>query len=151
MGFPARRRDRPSESQVSPKAVWYDRNPISRNDCWASINVAPHSVTTRWSYQVPSGKKALLEVVQARVTRSLAATTAGLANSSIGLIPSGGTRKAIALATIRSNTLWDKEGATIGSAVALRTGDEIDYRTDDSSTGGTCDYIGAYKVTEFDA
>ena len=133
------------------RPAWYDRNSVPRQDYYEGIDVAPHSATTRLSYTVPAGKKAVVELLQARVYRSSTATASSLTRAWFTLIPSGGTPKIILMATIRSNNVGDKEVAQIGTTLTLFPGDKLEGGTGDLSTGGTCDYFLAYKLTEFDA
>jgi len=139
----------------TPSAVarpdWYDRNPVSRVDYYWGSGVAPHGVTTRLSYTVPSGKKAMVEVLVLKVRRNTAATTLGIARASLILTPSGGAPDNFMDACIVNNTVDVKDGWSIGASLALITGDLLEFTTYDGSTGGTCDYWLSYKITEFDA
>jgi len=108
-------------------------------------------VTTRLTYTVPAGKKAMVEVMQVRVRRASAATTVGLAGAYVMLTPSGGVIKEILDTGINDNTVNARDNNALGGTMVLCTGDQLDLKTYDLSTGGTCDYFVCYKLTEFDA
>jgi len=151
MGFPARRRDRPSESQASPRAMYYDRNPTVIFKWWASNDVAPHALTDRWSYTVPTGKKAFLESVLLQVLRTATATTPLRPRSGISYQPYGQAMEFMFLAYLRANTLYDRDKVVVGWAGVMAVGDLIIGRTWDDSTGGTNDYLNYAKIMQFDA
>lgn len=149
MGFPARRRDRPSESQASPRAEWYDRNAAPQPKTYAANNVAPHVATQRWSYTVPSGKKAWLESLFLFVIRQTAATAAGRSGCAITV-----TQDALMVNLLNNeftdntvNHLKDMFATNFGILVA---GNVVTGWTFDESTGGTMGYTIAAKLTQFD-
>jgi len=149
--FPARRRDRPEINPVaSPRAEWYDRNPADASqDYYGSLS--PHVVTTRWSYTVPSGKKAWVQIATIFCMRRTAATTMGEVYVFLVIVPSGGSLKRLMIACFVDNTVWVKDKAYGGVGILLRAGDAVNANTADSSTGGTVDYYCGAKITEFDA
>jgi len=133
------------------RAAWYDRTAASKCDYYYGQGVSPHAVTTRLTYTVPAGKKAMVEVMQVRVRRASAATTVGLAGAYVMLTPSGGVIKEILDTGINDNTVNARDNNALGGTMVLCTGDQLDLKTYDLSTGGTCDYFVCYKLTEFDA
>jgi len=139
----------------TPSAVarpaWHDRNPASTVSGWGGSGVAPHSVTTRASYTVPSGKKALLEFLKAWVRRTAAATTAGNPKTTWYVYPAGGGTVDLLRAEIFTNGVGDKDITYAFAALVLCTGDELRQTSSDDSTAGTMDYWGAAKLTQFDA
>jgi len=136
---------------IIARPAWYDRNPIQIVADFESWSAGPHTVTDRLTYTVPAGKRALLELAQVKLYRVTAATTAGIARIILALTPSGGSTEYILEAHIRGNTVGDKDSAEIASALILMAGDALVLKTVDPSTGGTIDYVGSYKITEFDA
>jgi len=139
----------------TPSAVarpeWYDRNPASTVSGWGGTNVAPHAATTRASYTVPSGKKALLEFLKVWVRRTTAATTAGNPKATWYVYPAGAGFVDLLRAEIFTNGVGDKDIAYAFAALVLCTGDELRLISIDDSTGGTMDYWSAAKLTQFDA
>lgn len=139
----------------TPSAVarpdWYDRNPVTRFRAWNAVNLAPHTSTQRWTYTVPAGKKAQLELVQVKVMRATAPTTPGYAYANIRFTPSGGSVDTLIQATIRTGTVGDTDQTVLGVCGVLQAGDTIEANSADGSTGGTIDYFATLKITEFDA
>jgi len=149
--FIARRRDRPSEAQVSPKAEWYDRNPATRTVYYNGSGVAPHSYISRGSYTVPAGKKAVLELAFIQTYRLAAATTVAAVIADIAFTPSGGSAQLLQQLWHMDNTLYVVRDKTVPMSICMQVGDRIDIDTGDGSTGGTNSYIMLLKLTEFNA
>jgi len=140
-----------SPGKYIARPAWYDRNPVQRADSYLASDLAPHTETTRLTYTVPSGKKAMIEEISGRVLRTAAATTLGRARAKIALTPSGGSMKVLVEAKILKNTVGDTDVQGFPASMTLLAGDRLDLITDDMSTGGTCDFHLSYKITEFDA
>jgi len=144
MVFVARRRDRPSEAQVSPRAMWYDRNSTFIRKTWNGL-VGPHAAVTRWTYTVPTGKKTFIGLMSLTMLRETAATTAGEALCYIRI------QTQIVLCIGLFNAAVDTNRTVAASGEALLNASEtIDGQTYDSSTGGTISYTSALLLTEFD-
>ena len=141
---------RTSPTPLVARPAWYDRNPASKV-FYSSFSASPHSLTERFSYTCPSGKKALVEVLSARVERVTAATEADTAVAVFKFTPSGATGYYILRSSIRTNNAGDKEDKAIGTTLVMCPGDKIQAFTFDLSTGGTCSYLLTMKITEFDA
>jgi hypothetical protein len=118
---------------------------------YSAAGVAPHTVTARWNYTVPSGKKAMIEFLHVRILRSTAASTAGKVTAAISITPSGASSNDVMVANILTNNVGDKDALVSGATLTLLAGDKIAANTSDASTGGTIDYVLACKATEFDA
>ena len=136
---------------IIARPAWYDRNAASRADTYTGQQLAPHALTTRLTYTVPAGKKAIVELLQVKCVRRTAATTVGLVYAYATITPSGGSEKEILDSYLFGNAVGDKDGQALQGTLVLCTGDVINMKTYDGSTGGTVDYFLAYKVTEFDA
>jgi len=134
-----------------PRLNWYDRNPACKVGVWSGSGVAPHAATQRLSYTVPSGKKAIIEVLECSVIRKTAATTAGVMQGYAVLTPYGGPPTTFLVAWIETNTVDARSDRFLGGAVTLFAGDVLALKTLDLSTGGTGSYFQAYKGTEFSA
>jgi len=136
---------------IISRPAWYDRNPTVRVAFYNAISVTPHAVAERLSYTCPAGKKAMVELLSCRITRQTVATADGFPISEFSLTPSGRTETFILIAQIFVNTVGEKAMVDVGSALTLLAGDVLKGKTGDISTGGTCAYHLAYKITEFDA
>jgi len=144
--FLARRRDRPNESQVSPRAEWYDRNPTQRSVFYSASSVSPHTETMRATYTVPTGKKAMVVVVNAQLRRNTAATTVGRAyiRALTGSVY-------FFYLTHQNNTAGYREWMAVGGLMMIPTGDILFLYTADESTAGTMDFFATILIIEFDA
>jgi len=63
----------------------HDRNPVRQTLTYSGTGIAPHATTQRFSYTVPSGKKAIVLAAQANLQRATAATTAAITRASVQL------------------------------------------------------------------
>jgi len=134
-----------------PRLEWYDRNPLTRTQIWVGLGIAPHAVTDRGSYTVPTGKKAFLETAFCSARRATAPTTSGRVGSAIYYTPSAGS-PGYMLQTPFNNAAVDSfQAQVVGQAGCLVAGDIVGLITLDESTGGTCDYRLTAKITEFNA
>ena len=134
-----------------PRLEWYDRNPQMQAEAYNGTGIPPHGLTERWSYTVPTGKKCLLEMLQALIKRALAATTEDLAYIIVNYTKSGGVAKSLIFNPLRTNLVGDGDSVAIGATLTLLAGDVLAAKTGDASDGGWIDYNVAYKSTEFDA
>jgi len=129
---------------------WYDRNPNSLGDNY-TLDLAPHAETERLRYECPAEKMAMVELLQAKVMRMIAAEVAGLAYACWKFQKSGETEQMILHSWIIENVVGTKDTSQVGTTVTLSEGDEIIGYTRDGSTGGVVRYFLSYKITEFDA
>jgi len=142
---------RTSPTPLVARPAWYDRNPIVKADSYWAAAVSPHSETTRLQYTVPSGKKAMVEVLQAGMVQESAPTTPGRAAAFWTITPSGGTEKYLLTADIVATAEGDSSIIGVGSSLILKAGDVLKGKTYDSGSGGTKVILLSYKITEFDA
>jgi hypothetical protein len=133
------------------RPAWYDRNPVHVTKSYVGSAVAPHSATSRWSYTVPSGKKAMVELLRGSAIRDAAANTVDEVWIYIQLIPGGQSAAYIIFTRLLTNNVGDKVEFSIGQSMILLPGDQIFAYTADSSTGGAVHYELTAKITEFDA
>lgn len=138
-------------SPSTARAAWYDRNPLMISNDFATSSLAPAGNTSRWSYTVPSARKAALESSLANVIRETAATTAAYSAFTIQYTPSGGGGITIVRAGFNNNAVGTQGLDSKGSVGYLLAGDNIQGFTFDASTAGTLRGDVAVKVTEFDA
>lgn len=132
---------------------WYQRNPISKVDEFL-LTLVPHDPPEkRLTYACPTGKTAMVEVLQCGVYRDTAATAAGAARAFWKLTPKGGETtdsRVVLFSRIITNNVGDKDVQAIGATFTLHSGDVLDGWTWDTSAGGSIHYCLTYKVTEFD-
>ena len=137
--------------QFSPTSLryWFDRNPIDVSFYLTMDATAPHGLTTRGSYTVPSNKKALITNVYARAYRSTVAAPIGLAR--MWFVKNlAGTPIYTMDCLSYDNTvkmLWDDNAAM---NYLLVDGDTFTVQSVDGSTGGQVYYAFEVTITEFD-
>jgi len=129
-----------------PRLEWYDRNPISQSISYVAGNVAPHSATTRATYTVPTGKKALIGGTQNLIRRATVAGTVG--EVLVEFIMPG---LMVLIDIHENNTVGSQSKREISPNSLLLEGDLVQIETIDESTGGTMDYWLYMTVTEIDA
>jgi hypothetical protein len=135
---------------VAARAAVYDRNPVQKQVSYAAAGVAPHSATSRATYTVTTGKKAIVTRCRVSLIRATASTTAGKASIYVTYAPSGGTSGNIALAQHLVTTQGAADRDTIDGVHVMGAGDTLTIYTADGSTGGTVDYDAYITVLEFD-
>lgn len=135
----------------SARAAWYDRSPATRADGYSTGAVAPHSATVRVSYTVPTGKKALVELILTSLERDGAPGAAGAAAALARVTPGTGSQIAILISRDQSATVGAQKVQSLAGSFTLKAGDLLELVTVDGSTTGTYQYDLASKVTEFDA
>ena len=133
------------ESSRNRGVNWYDRNPTSISKTFTNTGVAPHVITSRWTYTVPAGRKCQIEFVQIELVRK---TVAAPVNTAFGYVTIAGA--SFLRAVMESNTIGERSNTVAGVGVILEAGDVIAGLTFDSSTGGTITYTLTLKGTEFD-
>jgi len=113
--------------------------------------IAPHVTTQRWTYTVPAGKKAFVELAFCQVFRTGVAGTLGMCVAYVQVTPQGGSATVMLGAKMWNNTAGAQDTVEIGLAWHMKAGDQIEGITQDGSVGGTIDYQLTAKITEFDA
>jgi len=125
----------------------HDRNPVRQTLTYSGTGIAPHATTQRFSYTVPSGKKAIVLAAQANLQRATAATTAAITRASVQL-----QNTLVVDARISyDNNVGARASMNIAQAGVLLPGETVIGQTRDTSTGGTVDYEIDCLITEFDA
>jgi len=140
-----------SGQPIISRPAWYDRNPEPGWGVYFAAAVAPHALTTRWSYTVPTGKKTFLEAILCWLMRAGAAATVGRVYALIQYLEGGVSGPYLAYASIRTNSVGDGDSGNLGQSIIMVAGDIIRCQTSDGSTGGAVDYNTGFKATEFDA
>ena len=129
-----------------PRLEWYDRNPGTGVLIYSDAGVAPHTITVRATYTVPTGKKAWLSMITQSILRATAATTEGKVTTWIFIAGS-----AASFLLHLDNTEGAKEHAITAAVAAVQSGQVVEIQTEDAGIGGTMDYLVAILYTEFDA
>ncbi len=133
------------------RGFYYDRAAANKTLQFFSSAIAPHGLTVRATYTVPTGKKAYVDHYMLQHIRTTAQAALSFADTYLRYTPSGG-----ALTYIGHTFIFNLSvGATdriVGSGTGfMATGDVIDIATSDSGATGSIDYYMAVKIFEFDA
>jgi len=133
------------------RAAWYDRNPTNYAYAYFGI-VAPHGATQRISYTVPSGKKAIVELLETYIKRVTAATAPDTAQAYWQGTLTGATNllQNVELLSIE-NTPAQGMSKNMGATITVNAGEFLTLYTVDASTGGTIRYGSSIKLSVFDA
>jgi hypothetical protein len=134
----------------SGRPAYYDRNPTLPNQRFGQNAVAPHGLTTRFTYTVPSARKAFLGALYAHVFRVTAGAPVGLVVCTVTHTNGANIANLVDFA-FTDNTLLAQRQVAYGSSDVMVAGDTLVLQTSDGSTGGTVDYRIDSKITEFDA
>ena len=130
---------------------WYDRNPNTLAEDY-NFEHEPHVATTRLTYICPPGKMAMVELLQCKLMRVVAAVAALGCYCYWNFTKKDGSAKVILDAWIFDNTVGARDSAEVGTMLTLTEGDTLTGRTQDTSTDdGKVRYFLSYKITEFDA
>lgn len=111
--------------------------------------VAPHANTSRASYTVPAGKRALIQACLGSVMRD----TVGAPVGRYGLFverDDGVTPDTILSLTSLANTVGAYNSLSYADQSYMKAGDIVTIYTGDLSTGGTVSYFAHVSITEFD-
>ena len=129
-----------------PRLEWYDRNPQPIEQAYWAEDLAPHTITERFSYTVPTGKRFFLENARVKVVRTAAATA-------VDRIIAAVQARAIEIVEVdlHKNQVGDSDGENVGRSVIMLAGEVLRAVTYDDSTGGTADYRMMAHGIEFDA
>ena len=128
------------------RTEWYDRAPLVITKVYATTNVAPHGLTSRWTYTVPANRKCIVESAIAYLIRYTNSTLTDIAWISIS---DGGTY--ISLAEVVNATFGTTGQGQVGGTIVYTAGTVITGQTQDASGNGTFNYFACLKGTEFDA
>jgi hypothetical protein len=131
----------------SGRPAYFDRNPteITTFSNFQTA-IAPHSLTTRVTYTVPTGRKAFIGALDFIMHRVTAAAPLGRRRISFGTTTFTPTH------CMDWSNVVDAVTQLLTSLQApFLAGDQIAVMTEDLSTGGTVDYIMAADIREFDA
>lgn len=142
----------PVQSFASVNPQYYDRNPSNMTNWYDLTNLAPHAVTVRISYTVPSNRKAFIDQISLFIKRETAAGVVDQAGGDANYITAGGlANNGLSFDLITSNNVADHDRQINTQFGAMLSGDQLNIDDYDFSTGGTTEAAGGFKVFEFDA
>ena len=136
---------------LSSRPVYYDRAPLDVLEAYSAATVAPHAATTRWTYTVPTNRKAFIEGTDVINMIDGTVTTAGLAQAAIQVTPSGGGGTTVMNGAMIQTVIGQSVVLDQPSLGLLQPGDALSCFTADPGTGGTHFYLLTAKITEFTA
>jgi hypothetical protein len=125
---------------------WYQPNFTRSNPSYFGAGIAPHAVTTRWTYTVPANRIAKLMSGFAMQERYQAATTPGVSEAILY-----GPQNVPIIYLVENTAVVGVEHYNLipESAIAI-AGDTFIARTSDASTGGSYLYWIGANIMEFD-
>lgn len=138
-------------SPSTARPAYYDRNASAKTFYTDTGPVGPHATATRWSYLVPSGRRAYLEQVFLMTLRITAAASAAVAQCFIQYTPAAGVVGIPAYSLVTSNGVNDRDKQVLGTVGYMGAGDLLACVDNDNSTGGSVEFFEYAKVVEFDA
>lgn len=128
-------------------APWYDRNPKSKAGRFFDKKT-PHSEVKHLEYIVPTGKIAVIDLLQVGVFRTDVDSAPDWARAYFIIGPKIGTFMHF-VAQIKTNTVGDRDDDHVGG-ILLFEGDALrGYTYDDGADGGVFYHL-SYKLTELD-
>lgn len=128
------------------RPMYWDRNPVTTSNGYYNT-VGPHSNTTRFTYTVPSGRKAFIDSGSVNVNRITAATVAGQVRVALATP----TLSNVLTLFTYSNTVGFADKSVVGGSLLILAGAVLEGTTEDTSTGGTILFTIYAHGTEFDA
>lgn len=111
-------------------------------------NQGPHAFTTRWTYNVPAGKRAICVHAICHVLRQAAATVAGEYGGRVTYIPNGGFQVLLSIVTKDDIVLGSGDVKISDPFIWMLPGDSIQGATIDLSTNGNVEYHVAAVIYE---
>jgi len=127
----------------SNKAPYYYRAHSIVSISWQGQNVAPHGLTTRATYTVPTGRKSYVAGLFAQILRITAAGTLGRAVGVVSIEMGNDF-----YLTHYDNTVGHVQALSMLCGLWLNSGSYVDICTYDVSVGGTMDYGVSAQINE---
>lgn len=115
--------------------------------------LGPHALAARFSYTVPAGRRARVEVATA-LTEIVTAYAAALLTlwTYIAVFPGGGAGTAVVYGLLYArNAVADAHGTALAASIELQPGDVMQALTEDLRAGGTALHLATAKITEANA
>ncbi|TAJ19063.1 MAG: hypothetical protein EPO65_07665 [Dehalococcoidia bacterium] len=140
-------------SDIGARPNYYDRNASDVSLNWNTGGTGPHAATTRATYTVPAGKKALVESAVVYLQRLVAQSSIGLVSISASVWSAGGSfLYNVAIVTSYTGSGYQAPAAQHQSNIGvLFAGEVLKLISVDYGTDGTVAYDGSVKIVEMDA
>jgi len=138
----------PAASRLAPA----DRNPIPRFYKWAEdLSGATKAFTEDWSYTVPTGKKCLVEAVQANAYNNSTNPLNGVCSSLIDVLLGASWKARLVEARLSTGRTASFEHMQLGLSVTLQAGYKIRGASESAGNVGNPIIATSFAGTEYDA
>lgn len=135
---------------VPARFEWYDRNPTSLLLLFQQTGGPPNGGITRWTYTVPSGRKAWLSAAVVSYSCLVEPTTAAIARAEI-VLNDGVSSGLLARAWLYTGTKGARSDQSINGTWMIPAGMSILGGDTSIAVGGDWEIVESALVTEFDA
>jgi hypothetical protein len=132
------------------RVAWWDRVPTSSFGAYRGAGIAPHTLTTRWSYTVPTNRRAMVETLFCGVTRQTLGSGPAETFAMVSRDANTDPLNPICMASVVNNSQNLVSQVGIGTTMFMIEGQSIYGITYDATTGGTVNYAVSANWTEFD-
>jgi hypothetical protein len=132
-----------------PTRQFFERNTTYPHQVFVAFNVAPHTLTTRFTYTVPAGRFAYVHYAVAHCVRVVAATAANECGIQILLVTPSGQNLYLVMLRFTDNTLNVWRTQSISTQIIIPEQWTVRGETFDSSTGGQLNYFMNIGISEF--
>lgn len=137
---------------TSARPAPIDRNALNKIGQFETGATAPHAQTTRWTYTVPAGKKAVAQGGAMSCRRVTAAAPVGMVTVTTVYTPvSTGVAATESIIQLGTNNVLDHAESNLNPTGDMLAGDIESATTQDEGTGGTVSYKVNRKIFEYDA
>lgn len=113
-------------------------------------SLAPHTLTTRWTQNVPSNKYWVIESMMVSVRRATAAAPVGLVTARVRLSDNGKTTWLINY-QFSDNTVDFTHQVIMSGPIYIVPLTTVVFETQDASTGGSVSYTVSGHLFEYEA
>lgn len=127
---------------------WYDRTTLITGTNGHADDIGPHAETDRYTYTVPVGVRTFIDAVYVNLCRASSATDSKFARARWISSPTTGGEGAFVEAA-QDSSERDPMVAMLSQCGQLQTADQLIFRTNDPSTGGTENYSWGVKLNEY--
>jgi hypothetical protein len=123
-----------------------DRNPVVRTRMYEAVGIAPHGLTTRFTYTVPTAKHAHVGSASIQLIREAAAAPVGYWRAQLN----DASNIWLRVGSI-TNAVGDRVQGDVSPGAIHSPGESVQCQTQDASTGGTISYAVNVMMVEFDS
>lgn len=133
------------------RPAYYDRNAFTQGQSYNVAGIAPHGVTTRWTFTVPSNQKAYVQACVCKLMRDGVAAPVGTALAQIDWGCDVGGAAFAAFACVLDNTMGARDNSNVGQTGLMTPGNTLTGSTADFGTGGSFLYELSAVIARFDS